>query len=155
MEADDCYMTETSTKGSISVSAEDAAARPEWMSDAGEVSRDLKIEKVTAFHVGYGASALFRKLQAFEMFRHAEGMKSRFEGEVVLDGVRYTVDPDTCYGYADKNWGRNFTTPWVWLSSDNLTSELTGKRLENSVFDIGGKRRTERLLHARTYARNA
>lgn len=140
VEADDCYMTETSTKGSISVSAEDAAAHPEWMSDAGEVSWDLKIEKVTAFHVGYGASTLFRKLQAFEMFWHAEGMKSRFEGEVVLDGVRYTVDPDTCYGYADKNWGRNFTTPWVWLSSNNLTSELTGKRLENSVFDIGGGR---------------
>ena len=87
MEADDCYMTETSTKGSISVSAEDAAARPEWMSDAGEVSRDLKIEKVTAFHVGYGASALFRKLQAFEMFRHAEGTKSRFEGEFDATGA--------------------------------------------------------------------
>ena len=34
--------------------------------------------------------------------------------------------------------GKDFTSPWVWLSSDNLTSLKTGKRLTNSVFDIGG-----------------
>lgn len=28
----------------------------------------------------------------------------------------------------------------MWLSSNNLTSKLTGKKLENSVFDIGGGR---------------
>ena len=36
------------------------------------------------------------------------------------------------------DWGKDFTSPWVWLSSSNLTSELTGKKLTNSVFDIGG-----------------
>lgn len=138
VKADDCFMTETETYGSISVAEEDAKAHPEWMSDAGQVSWKIKIDKVTAFNVGYGAGSLFRRLQAFEMFWHAEGMKSKYEGEIVLDGVKYVVNPDTCYGYADKNWGRNFTTPWVWLSSNNLTSEITGKRLENSVFDIGG-----------------
>lgn len=106
----------------------------------GEVSWDLKISKITAFNVGYGASTLFRKLQAFEMFWHAEGMKSRFEGEIFFGGERYIVAPEKCYGYSDKNWGRNFTTPWVWLSSNNLTSEISGKKLENSVFDIGGGR---------------
>lgn len=140
VEAADCRLTETETRGSISVSAEDAAAHPEWMSDGGEVSWDLKIRKITAFHVGYGASSLFRKLQAFEMFWHAEGMKSFYEGEILFNGERFDVVPETCFGYADKNWGRNFTTPWVWLSSNNLTSEISGKRLENSVFDIGGGR---------------
>ena len=48
--------------------------------------------------------------------------------------------PETSYGYADKNWGRNFTSPWVWLSSNNLVSNITHKKLENSVFDIGGGR---------------
>lgn len=33
---------------------------------------------------------------------------------------------------------KDFTSPWVWLSSNNLTIKLTGKGLENSVFDIGG-----------------
>ena len=48
--------------------------------------------------------------------------------------------PATCYGYADKNWGADFTSPWVWLASSNLTSNLTGKRLGNSAFEIGGGR---------------
>lgn len=34
--------------------------------------------------------------------------------------------------------GKDFTSPWVWLSSNNLTSKLTGKKLDDSVFDIGG-----------------
>ena len=67
-------------------------------------------------------------------------MKTAFEGEIVLNGVRYRVRPETCYGYADKNWGGDFTSPWVWLSSNNLVSMKTGKRLEDSVFDIGGGR---------------
>ena len=138
--AEDCFLCETETAGSVSVSAEDAAAHSEWMSDAGEIRWNLKIEKVIPFHVGYGAGMLFRHLQAFEMFWHAEGMKSRFMGEITLDGECYVTDPDTCYGYADKNWGRNFTTPWVWLSSNDLTSEITGERLADSVFDIGGGR---------------
>ena len=138
--AEDCFLCETEAAGSVSVSAEDAAAHPEWMSDAGEIRWNLKIEKVIPFHVGYGAGMLFRHLQAFEMFWHAEGMKSRFMGEITLDGECYVTDPDTCYGYADKNWGRNFTTPWVWLSSNDLTSKITGERLTDSVFDIGGGR---------------
>ncbi|MBQ9308213.1 MAG: hypothetical protein IJ229_09830, partial [Clostridia bacterium] len=44
------------------------------------------------------------------------------------------------YGYADKNWGRDFTSPWVWLSSNCLKSRLSGKMLQNSAFDIGGGR---------------
>ncbi len=137
--ADDCYCTETETHGCVKVS-EEQARLPQYMTDCGEIKWDLKIKKVTAFNVGYGAGALFRRLQAFEMFWHAEGMKSEFEGEVYLDGERYVVKPETCYGYADKNWGRNFTTPWVWLSSNNLTSNVTGQKLKNSVFDIGGGR---------------
>ncbi len=42
-------------------------------------------------------------------------------------------------GY-DKNWGGDFTSPWVWLSSNELRSRITGKKLENSVFEIGGGR---------------
>ena len=56
------------------------------------------------------------------------------------NGEKYIVRPQDCYGYADKNWGSDFTSPWVWLSSNNLTSNITGQKLENSVFDIGGGR---------------
>ena len=140
IKAADCFCSETFTEGSIVVTEEEAAAHPEWMSDAGTASWKLEIDKQIAFHVGYGASKFFRDLNAFEMFWHAEGMKSKFKGEVVLNGVKYLVKPETCYGYSDKNWGGDFTSPWVWLSSNNLVSKVTGKRLENSVFNIGGGR---------------
>ena len=140
VKADDCYVTETETYGHIFISKEDSIAHPEWMCDSGEISWNLKINKQVAFNVGYGASKLFRKTQLFEMFWHAEGMKSAFSGSIFLNGEEYEVRENDSYGYADKNWGKDFTSPWVWLSSCNVVSNITGKKLENSVFDIGGGR---------------
>ena len=136
--AGDCMCTETHMKGSVRVSAEDAATHPEWMSDAGEMTWDIRINKQIAYHVGYGASKFFRLLNAYEMFWHAEGMKTAFEGTLHLNGEKYIIKPDTCYGYADKNWGGDFTSPWVWLASNNLVSNVTGQRLTHSVFEVGG-----------------
>ncbi|MBQ7670363.1 MAG: hypothetical protein IJS45_06555 [Clostridia bacterium] len=138
VKTDGFLLTEKFTEGAVSISEDDAASHPEYMSGAGEISWKLSINKKVAFNVGYGAGTLFRKIQAFEMFWHAEGMKCDYEGEVVWNGEKYRVSPDDCYGYADKNWGRDFTSPWVWLSSNNMTSRVTGKKLCNSVFDIGG-----------------
>lgn len=140
IEAEDCFASETVLKGSISIAPEEAAAHPEWMCDAGTLSWDLSVDKQIAFNVGYGASKPMRGAEAFQMYWHAEGMKSAFSGTVTLNGRRYTVTPEKSFGYADKNWGRDFTSPWVWLSSNCLVSKTTDKRLENSVFDIGGGR---------------
>ena len=135
-----CTCSETHTEGTVAVTAEQRDAHPEWMCDAGPMSWKLDIDKQIAFHVGYGAGKFFRDINAFEMFWHAEGMKSRYSGEIILNGVKYLVKPETCNGYADKNWGGDFTCPWVWRSSNDLRSKITGKKLENSVFNIGGGR---------------
>ena len=140
VEAADCYASETALRGSISISEKDAAEHPEWMCDAGEIEWDLTVDKQVAFNVGYGASKPLRGAEAFAMYWHAEGMKSAFKGTITCNGRKYTVTPEKSYGYADKNWGRDFTSPWVWLSSNCLKSKLTGKTLDNSVFDIGGGR---------------
>ena len=140
IEAGDCLAGEEVLRGSVSVTPEDVKAHPEWMCDAGELSWDLTIHKEIAFHVGYGASKPLRDLEAFAMYWHAEGMKSAYSGTVTWNGRKYLVTPKQCYGYADKNWGRDFTSPWVWLSSNALVSKKTGKKLDNSVFDIGGGR---------------
>lgn len=137
--AADCEASETRLKGHVSVSTQDAK-RPELMCDAGEMSWDLCLDKQIAFNVGYGASKPLRAAEAFEMYWHAEGMKTAFSGTVIINGERFRVDPATSYGYADKNWGRDFTSPWVWLSSNCLKSRRTGQMLQNSVFDIGGGR---------------
>jgi hypothetical protein len=138
--ADDCLATETDLVGEVRVSELDATAHPEWMCDAGSMAWDLRVDKQIAFNVGYGASKPLRASGAFEMFWHAEGMKTAYEGSVWLGGQRYLVHPSSCYGYADKNWGRDFTSPWVWLASNDLRSAKTGMRLGNSAFDIGGGR---------------
>ena len=140
VEAEDCFASETRLKGSVSISAEDAAAHPEWMCDPGEMSWDLELDKQIAFNVGYGASRPLRDAEAFAMYWHAEGMKTAFGGSVTCNGRRYVVTPEKSFGYADKNWGRDFTSPWVWLASSCLKSKLTGKTLEHSAFDIGGGR---------------
>ena len=140
VKAADCEAGETILKGSICITPEEAAAHPEWMCDAGELTWDLTIDKQIAFNVGYGASKPMRGAEAFAMYWHAEGMKSTFSGTITYNGRRYEVIPERSFGYADKNWGRDFTSPWVWLSSNCLKSKKTGVMLKNSVFDIGGGR---------------
>ena len=138
--AGDCRASETLIRGSVNISEKEAGEHPEYLCQAGEMSWDLKVNKEIPFNVGYGAGKLLRDLNAFEMYWHAEGMKTAYEGEVILDGEIYDVRPENCYGYADKNWGSNFTTPWIWLSSNDIVRKSDGKRLRNSVFDIGGGR---------------
>lgn len=138
--ADNCFCSETRTIGMVEVTPEDAANHPEYMSDAGKMYWDLTMDKKVTFNVGYGAGKPFREAEAFEMFWHCEGMKTAFEGKITLDGEDYIVEKETSYGYADKNWGKDFTSPWVWLASSHLTSKVTGEKLEDSAFVIGGGR---------------
>ncbi len=138
VKAGDCFLSETETYGNVAVTG--AAAHSEWMCNDGTMSWQLKIDKKIAYNVGYGASKPLRESGAFEMFWHAEGMKTAYSGSIVWGGETYLVAPENCYGYADKNWGKDFTSPWVWLSSNHLTSTTTGKKLTNSVFNIGGGR---------------
>ena len=140
IEAADCLASEDILRGSICISPEETAEHPEWMCDAGNLSWDLTVDKQIAFNVGYGASRPLRDAEAFAMYWHAEGMKTLYSGTVLWNGKKYNVVPEKSFGYADKNWGRDFTSPWVWLASSCLRSKKTGKMLENSVFDIGGGR---------------
>jgi tocopherol cyclase len=135
-----CRLSETASEGEVLVTPADAAAHPEWASDAGRFRWQLSIGKQIHYSVGAGASAPARALNLFEMYWHAEGIKTLYSGWVELDGERYEVTPDSSFGYADKNWGRDFTSPWLWLASSDLVSLTTGRRLENSALEIGGGR---------------
>ncbi len=136
--AKDCSASEYELKGSIRISSKDADEHPEWMCDAGQMEWDLKLHKMIPFNVGYGSGRLFRSLKAFAMYWHAQGMKTLYSGTVTANGVKYSVYPGRCFGYADKNWGKDFTSPWIWLSSCDLVQKQSGRRLNDSVFDVGG-----------------
>ncbi|MCL4467557.1 MAG: hypothetical protein M1591_01315 [Deltaproteobacteria bacterium] len=133
-----CALTETHMEGSCEVSAHEAQEHPEYMCDAGSMQWNLSIQKKIAYNVGYGASGFFRTINAFEMFWHAEGIKTEYSGELTFDGEVYDIIAEKSYGYADKNWGRDFTSPWLWISSCNMRSLITGKVLSNSAVEMGG-----------------
>lgn len=138
--AGDCRLTDSFMCGSVSVTEKQAEEHPEYMCSSGSMKWELSIEKKVPFNVGYGTGALLRNVNAFEMYWHASGMKSLYSGFVEYCGESYDVIPEKSFGYADKNWGSDFTTPWVWLSSCRLFSVRENRWLENSVFDIGGGR---------------
>lgn len=130
--------TETYLQGTVQLSEQEVAEHPEYMSDAGVMSWDLKAEKVLSYNLGWGTSKLLRSLNAFQMYWHIQGMKTQYQGTVVFNGEEFEVSPETSYGYQDKNWGQTFSNPWVWLSCNNFTSSSTGNRLERTSLVVGG-----------------
>ena len=90
----DATVTESHLAGSISVSADEAASHPEWMSDHGSMSWDLTANKQLSYSVGYGADALFRTTRAFQMFWHVAGIKTEYSGEIDFNGRRFIVARD-------------------------------------------------------------
>ena len=64
--------------GQCTVTAADAAARPEWASDVGSLRWSLAIHKQLHYSVSYGASTVARALNLFEMYWHAEGIKTAY-----------------------------------------------------------------------------
>jgi hypothetical protein len=132
----DNELTNSSLKGSVYI--KDSSDHPEWMSDDGQMSWELEVKKTHSWNVGYGSSWLLRALHAFEMYWHVEGLKSEYEGTVTIDGETYNVSFDTSYGYQDKNWGIDYTSPWIWLNSSCLTYKGSDEILMNTCFDFGG-----------------
>ena len=141
VKAGDCYCDEKVMRGSVHISAEDAAAHPEWMSDAGDLEWDIKIKPKVAWNVGFATAAPMRALKLLDMAWHSNGMLTKYTGTITFNGEKFKVaTTDTSNGYQDKNWGRDFTSPWMWLSSSHLTDNKTGKQLKDTIFNIGGGR---------------
>ncbi|KAJ3380341.1 hypothetical protein HDU84_006014 [Entophlyctis sp. JEL0112] len=130
--------TETAIVGSVSMSEEAAMSHPEYFSDAGSIAWNLKAEKILSFDPGYPLSPIPRRSALFEMFWYVKGMRTRYSGTIEYNGQIYDVFPNSSYGYQDKNWGTEYTNPWIWLSTNKLVSRKTGKQLEYSSLDCGG-----------------
>lgn len=130
--------SETHLKGAVELSQEQATAHPEYLSEHGSMQWDLKARKVLTYDVGYGASAPARASAAFDMFWHVQGMRTEYDGTILFNGEEYVVTPEKSCGYQDKNWGRDYTNPWIWLNCNNFVSATTGQRLPNTSLVVGG-----------------
>lgn len=130
--------TETRIIGAVKVSEQEAVDRPELMCGPGEMNWDIEVQKALAFDVGLGACGIMRSLNAFQMFWHVQGMKTLYNGTIVFNGEELEVLPDTCCGYAGKNWGSDYTPIWTWLSCNNFTSRTSGEKPPLTSLDVGG-----------------
>ena len=129
--------TDRGLSGCVELKENEANALGQMNCDSGSISWNLKAEKVLSYSVGFGASPFFRKLNLFAMFWHVQGMKVRYEGEVISDGKKYIVKPEQSCGYQDKNWGVDFTNPWIWLNCNHFQDDKHNV-IENCSLDIGG-----------------
>jgi len=134
----DNICSEDYLKGSVFQSKENSA-KPELMTDAGEMSWDLQISEKVSYSVGYGASSIFRKMNLFKMYWHVEGLRTKYSGKIVYNGQSYSANPSKFIGYQDKNWGSDYTNPWIWLSCSNFF-DSENKKVDNVSFDVGGGR---------------
>lgn len=126
--------------GQVKVSDDEAADHPEYMSESGSMSWSLMVYKEMSYDVGYGSSEVMRDQNAFDMYWHVEGLKSEFDGYVDMDGERYLVTKGTSHGYQDKNWGKDYTSPWIWLNCNRLKAKGASEYLEDAAFVFGGGR---------------
>lgn len=133
----DNIVTETKLVGHISIFEKESKEKPELMSDAGCMKWNLTMNKKVKYDVGYGSSKLFNKLNIFEMYWHVGGMITEFEGELEFNDEKFIVEKETSFGYQDKNWGQDYTNPWIWLNCNNLFSTKQNKKI-NAGLDIGG-----------------
>ena len=129
--------SETHLSGSVWIS-DRKAMDSSRITDSGSMEWDLSLRKTIAFHTGAISGPFFTALNALDSFWHGEGIKTQYQGTVVINGETYEISPETCNGYADKHWGRKYQQPWLQFATNRLFSEKTGKELKYSAFAADG-----------------
>jgi len=125
-----CQITDKGTKGSVFVKYAELMEKPELLCNAGVIDWDLTFEHF----VDATPSYIHKNMQWAVVSPDAA-----FTGKIHLDGEEFIVSPQTSCGYIDKNWGRDFPSPFFHLSSANLTSMITGKYMQKSCFAVQGE----------------
>lgn len=121
--------SETALKGEISVSENTLREAPEFMCDAGSASWDLTYIPNKLLDNGFN-NKNYRWFPA--------GLNTTFKGTIVFDGNEYNVEPARSYGVMERYWGKTLMEPWFHISSSNLVSNITGKTLLGSSFNVQG-----------------
>lgn len=137
LQVGECFCSEERLSGHLSVT-EETARHKYNLTDAGEMTWDLDLQKTVSCHTGILASPLFQWLRALDSYWHGEGIKTFFRGQVTVNGISYRIQADTSFGYADKHWGRSLNNPLFRLSCSKLISEKTGQVLRHSALAVDG-----------------
>lgn len=127
---DSCVLACDMTRGSVCATYSQLNEKPELLCNAGSMDWNLKFDIEKEFLPDYGKKGLnWAPLGGYAVF----------SGVIHVDGEEFQVVPKSSFGYIDKNWGRDFTSPFFHLSSSNLTSNITGRHLDKSCFVVQGE----------------
>ena len=125
-----CVIGECSTSGSVSVSETELLEHPEYLGNSGSMSWNLTYNRAIGFERGFLSK---------ELNWVVPGVKTEFSGTIIYNGEEFNVTAKRSFGYYDKNWGRDFTSPFFHLGSSFLTSQISGKLLDGSAFAVQGE----------------
>ena len=129
IQGDKFSFDEEKLSGRIDCSPGDIQEHPEYLCDSGSVSWDLRYEIRCDLGNGYsGKNCTWAPT----------GARSVFAGNFTIDGKVYEVVPKKSAGYIDRFFGKNVVFPWIHLSSNVLTSIISGKTLTDSTFAVQG-----------------
>lgn len=125
-----CVLAEDHSVGSVSVSEEDLLEHPEYMGNSGSMSWNLNFSHSISFEPDYKSKDINWSVL---------GGKTDYSGTIIFNGEEFSVDQKKSFGYYDKNWGKDFSSPFFHLSSSFITSRISGKLLQNSAFAVQGE----------------
>lgn len=124
-----CTITSEHTSGSVSVTSKDLTDYPEYLCNAGKFSWNLRFRKVV--HEGKEFTSKSTNWQPL-------GLRTAFEGAIVMDGEEFNVRPEKSYGFYDKYWGKNLNETFFHVSGCDFTSTINGAHLKGSAFSVQG-----------------
>lgn len=123
------YFSNDSLSGFIDISKEECEKHPEYFCDSGYCSWNLTYDVHKDFNEGFKDK---------ERFWFPLGLDSVFNGVLNFDGNEYLVYPKKSFGFIERLWGKTYPSVWFHVSSNNLTSIITGQHLFNSAFVAKG-----------------
>ena len=128
--ADDFIFAPDHIKGIISVTRNDLLSNPALSCDQGFISWNLN------FEMSVSSGALYDRGKNFYV---ADGACAVFSGSVNADGQDFSVGPGSSFGFIEKKWGPALRSSLFHLSSSNISSMITGKKLSRACFCLDGE----------------
>ena len=121
---------EDKLSGFINITEDEYQKHPEYLCDKGYVTWNLNYEIQKDFSSGFKS-----KTDRWFPF----GIRTAFSGTINFNGNDYIVDSKKSYGYMDRYWGKSMPDTWFHISSTDLTSIISGKKLFDSSFSVQGE----------------
>lgn len=125
-----CLFSLNKLKGEIYNSQETTLNHPEYFSQSGSISWDINYERMFDFP---------KIVKQKPLFWAVTGADTAFSGTISMDGIVYNIFPMKCSGYSDKLWGAELSRPFLHLSTSNLISLISGKKIQHQCLAIQGE----------------